>query len=59
MVILVALTNTWEIRYNWDVQLLKNIWVSDSRTLENLWRTESTGSNDDELGCLYHPWNRF
>ena len=57
--ILVVLADTRDIGDDWDVERLEDIRVSDTGTLENLWRAERTGRDDDELGCLDDLGNRL
>ena len=52
MMVLVILAYTGDVCYNWYIKLLQDLWVTDARALENLWRSKSTGCDYDQLSSF-------
>lgn len=52
MVVLVVLADTGHVCYDWYVELLQDLGVTDARAFEDLWRSESTGCDYDQLSSF-------
>ena len=52
MMVLVILAYTGDVCYNWYVELLQDLGVTNARAFEDLWRSESTGCDYDQLSSF-------
>jgi hypothetical protein len=52
LVVLEVETNTWQVHKRLDASLAELLWVTDTRALENEWRTKCSTRHDDLLACL-------
>jgi hypothetical protein len=52
MMVLVVLADTGHVCYDWYVEILQDLGVTDARAFEYLWRSKSTGCDYDQLSSF-------
>lgn len=57
--ILVVLSHARNISHDGDIQTLEKLWVSNTRSLQNLRRSEGTSGDNDQLLSLHDLGNRL